>query len=235
MYTKTLVLSCGAALLCIGANAGEPVQLVTQVQRAETQRESDVRQIVSTRRYVLKNKRWDQDAVMHVRVTSKAGVDKTFEIVSIENAQGLQKRVFQKLLDAEIEASRKVSHEAESAVTPDNYEFTELGTEMLRGRRCLVVQLTPKRSSKYLIQGKAWFDPEERALIRVEGRTAKSVSFWIGRPHIVQDFRKFNGMWLSSANRSFSDVKLIGRTELSVDFTDYNIERRTHEIAQIRD
>ena len=213
------------------APGGDAVQLVAQVQEAESQRESDVHRVVSTRKYVLKNKRWEKDAVMHARVTWEAGSGKQFEVLKMENAEGLQKRVFQKLMEGETEASRKNSQDSETAITSANYDFAMVGTEMLSGRECLVLRLTPKRSSKYLIDGKAWVDPKENAVVRVEGRTAKSVSFWIGKPHIVQEFRKVGDVWVSASNRSTSDVKLLGRTELVVDFVNYQVGRK-HEIAQ---
>jgi hypothetical protein len=208
-----------------GSETANAIQIVSQVQEAENKREADVNTIVCTRRYVLKNKRWDKDAVMHVRTTWQSGSGKRFEIVKMENAEGLQKRVFNKLLEGEAEASRQEANMAESAIVPANYDFLPLGTETLKGRQCLVLQLIPKRSSKYLIEGKAWVDPKEHAIIRIEGRTAKSVSFWIGKPYIVQEFQKVGDVWVSSINRSISDVKLIGKTELAVDFSNYDIGR----------
>jgi len=205
-----------------GADA---IQLVAQVQEAESRRESDVHRLVSTRKYVLKNKRWEKDAIMHARVTWEAGTGKQFEVLKTENAEGLQKRVFEKLIEGEIEASRKSSQGSDTAVTSANYDFAMMGAEMLNGRECLVVHLKPKRGSKYLIDGKAWIDANENAIVRVEGRTSKSVSFWIGKPYIIQEFRKVGDVWVSASNRSTSDVKLLGRTEHYVDFVNNQVGR----------
>jgi len=212
-------------------DGGSAIRLIAQVQEADSRREADLRKIASTRRYVLKNKRWERDAVMNVRVTYESGVGKHFEIISMENADGLQKRVFDKLLEGEMEASRKDSSNVESGITLANYDFTFVGEANLNGRECLLLQLKPKRNSKYLIEGKAWVDAKEHAIVRVEGRTAKSVSFWIGKPYIVQNFRKVDDVWLSASNQSTSDVKLIGKTELTVDFIDYQLGRQP-EIAR---
>ncbi|HYI94698.1 MAG TPA: outer membrane lipoprotein-sorting protein [Bryobacteraceae bacterium] len=204
------------------ANALFAETILTKVNVAETRREAEVGKIVSVRKYILKNKRWDKDAVMHVRITSQPNSKKQFDIVSMENAEGLQKKVFLKLLEAEAESS----HEAESALTSDNYDFEIIGNEVWNGRECLVLDLKPKRNSKYLIVGKAWVDTTERAIVRIDGKTARNVSFWIGKPHVTQEFRKVDDIWVSSANRSVSDVKLMGRTELVIDFVDYEISRR---------
>jgi len=213
------------------SDGGSAIRLIAQVQEADSRREADLRKIASTRRYVLKNKRWERDAVMNVRVTYESGVGKQFEIISMENADGLQKRVFDKLLEGEMEASRKDSSNVESGITLANYDFTFVGEANLNGRECLLLQLKPKRNSKYLIEGKAWVDVKEHSIVRVEGRTAKSVSFWIGKPYIVQNFRKVDDVWVSASNQSTSDVKLIGKTELTVDFIDYQLGRQP-EIAR---
>ena len=57
------------------------------------------------------------------------------------------------------------------------------------------------------------------------------MSFWIGKPYIIQEFRKVGDVWVSASNRSTSDVKLLGQTELYVDFVNYQVGR-VHEIAQ---
>ena len=195
--------------------------ILSKVSAAEIRREAEVGRITSVRKYVLKNKRWDKDAVMQVRITSQPNSKKQFDILSME-AEGLQKKVFLKLLEAEVEGS----HESESALTPDNYDFEVVGNEVWNGRDCLVLDLKPKRNSKYLIVGRAWVDTNEHAIVRIDGKTARNVSFWIGKPQVTQEFRKVNDVWVSSANRSVSDVKLMGRTELVIDFVDYEIVRR---------
>jgi negative regulator of sigma E activity len=230
------------ALLSVPAFASETsqsepvgtVRLVSQVNEAETRRESDIHKLVSTRRYVMRNKRWEKDAVMDVRMTYESGIGKKFEILAMDNAGGLQKRAFEKILESEVEASKKSLEIEDGAITPANYEFTPMGTEIVNGRQCLILQLKPKRKSKYLLDGKAWIDEKEQAIVRVEGRTAHSVSFWIGKPYIAQTFRKVDDVWVSASNRSVSDVKLLGRTELSIDFTEYQIIRGDRELARTR-
>jgi hypothetical protein len=218
----------GSPLLLSGeTDRVKAADVLTQVSAAEARREADVREVVSHRRYVLRNKRWDKDAVMHVRMKSNAGSGKSYEIVSMANAEGLQKKVFLKLLEGEIEASRKPDRDNETAITAENYEFILAGDERVDGRECAIVQLKPKKNSKYLLDGRAWIDRTENAIVRVEGRTARSVSFWIGRPEVRQQFRKVNEVWVSATNYSVSNVKFLGRTELSIEYLDYDIVRRT--------
>jgi hypothetical protein len=210
------------------------MQMVARANEADNKREANIRKLSSIRRYVLHNKRWEKDAVMRVRMTFEVGTGKRFDILELENAGGLQKRALEKILESEVEASKGHLEIQDGGITPANYEFISLGTQIWNGRECYVVQLIPKRSSKYLLDGKAWIDPIEHAIVRVEGRTARSVSFWIGKPYIAQDFEKVDDVWVSARNRSVSDVKFLGRTELSVDFTDYQIVRSDAELAHTR-
>jgi hypothetical protein len=231
MILRSTVLFCSgvAALL---ASVEDGVQLMQRVNAAEEARESEVTKVVSTRRYVLHNQRWDKDAVMRVRIVSQPGSGKRYEILSMETTEGLQKKIFEKILQGEVEASRIRSHQDDTRLTSANYDFVPLGSHSIEGRPCTLVALKPKRKTKYLIDGKACIDTKDNAVLRVEGKTARSVSFWIGSPHIVQSFRKVDGVWVSCTNRSTSDVRFLGSTRLTVTFEDYDIVRSGRQVAR---
>lgn len=224
----TVLPSFGEALL----SSVDLKQVVREINAAEVQRESEVGTVTCTRRYTLRNERWNNDAVMRVRISSdtRSG-SKRYEILSM-SADGIPKKVFTKLLEAEMETSDKQGSDRETSVTSANYDFEMVGSEVLSGKRYLVLRLKPKRSSKYLIAGRAWVDPEEHAVVRVEGQPAHNISFWIGKPQINQSFRKVHNVWVSDKNRSVSDVRFLGRTELTVEFDEYEIVRIAREVAR---
>jgi hypothetical protein len=235
MRCETLLLACLGLIVPVLRGApitvfSSPADLALAVQHAEDSREASVLGLVSTRRYVLRNKRWDEDAVMVVRMISEPKTGKRFEIVAADNVHGLQRRALMKILEAEVETSRKAKA-TPSTVTPDNYDFSVIGKEVLDGRECIVLQLTPKVKSKLLLNGKAWVDAEEQAIVQIEGRTAANVSFWIGKPYVLQRFKKVDQIWLSAHNRSVSDVKLLGRTELMIDYLFYEIAHHHQQRA----
>lgn len=230
MLRSTLLLCSGVVALLASAEDG--VQLMQRVNAADEARESEVTKIVSTRRYVLHNQRWQKDAVMRVRMISEPGAGKRYEILGMENAEGLQKKILERILQGEVEASRIRSHEADTSLTSANYNFVPQGSHVIEGRPCTLVLLKPKRKTKYLIDGKACIDTKENAVLRVEGKTARSVSFWIGSPSIVQSFRKVDGVWVSCSNKSTSDVRFLGSTQLTVDFVEYDIVRRGRQVAR---
>ncbi|HYO80977.1 MAG TPA: outer membrane lipoprotein-sorting protein [Bryobacteraceae bacterium] len=221
MYAVPLVADPSTAA---SSTAGH---LATRVHQADAQRFSGLGTVTSNRRYVLRNNRWATPAIMHARMISTPGHAKRFEIVSMEHAGVLQKRVFKQVLEGEVAMSVKQltskSSETDTSVSAGNYDFALLGHELVDGRQCAVLQLNPKRKSKYLIKGKAWVDIEAAAILRVEGQTAASISFWIGKPLVTQSYRKVDEVWLPSSNRSVSDVRFLGDTEMTIEYLTYTI------------
>jgi hypothetical protein len=93
---STVLLCSGVAALLASVEDG--VQLMQRVNAAEEARESKITKVVSTRRYVLHNQRWEKDAIMRVRIVSQPGSEKRYEILGMETTEGLQKKIFEKIL-----------------------------------------------------------------------------------------------------------------------------------------
>lgn len=223
-----LIRSTAFAIAALGAvvatspaapPAPEGCDLAAKVAAADKRRDANILEVRSVRQYRLHNPRWQKDATMTALVTTAANGRKRYEILEMQ-AEGMQKTVLKRILEGEVEVS---SAAEDGSLSPENYEFTTLGYESCGGRRCLAVQIKPRRKSKVLLEGKAWFDVDEAAPLRVEGRPSKSLGFWVGRPLISQEFRKVGDFWLSSKNTSSADVKIIGRTDLTVRYLDYSV------------
>jgi len=130
--------------------------------------------------------------------------------------------VFGKLLDAEVQASRNPEADP-TRIVPENYDFKLLGTQELNGRECYLVELKAKKKAKYLLNGKMWVDREDYAVVRLEGRPSANITFWVGKPYIEQNFAKYGGYWLASSNHSVSDSRLLGRTDLTIHYRNYEV------------
>ena len=87
--------------------------------------------------------------------------------------------------------------------------------------------LVPRTRTRFTLDGHACVDMSDMAMVRMEGRTAKRISFLVGRADVVQEFRKIGEFWYSSTSRSSADVKFLGRTELIITYLDYTITSRT--------
>jgi hypothetical protein len=231
MTPRSLLLIATAILLPgldTGASGVPPCgNLAARLASAEKAQDARISEVKSIRRYVLRNPRWKKDATATVLFTYQPDGRKRYEILNM-SAEGLQQHVLQRILDGEVEAASKKSED--SSITPDNYQITALGYDTLNGRRCVLVSLTPLRKSRTLLEGRAWIDERDSAPVRIEGRTAKSLSFWVGRPYIAQDFRKVGDFWLSSENHSVADVKIIGKTELEISFIDYAVTPKNGDV-----
>jgi hypothetical protein len=216
-------------LLCLAASgasqqASEPValtaeQIVCRVGRAEDRRRELLLEYTASRRYLLHNPRMKHDAEMLVRMDYRKGQGKVFQVLAADGAEGISRRVFDKLLAGEAEGSFK--NNVDRNLNSQNYEVRLVGQEGCEGRRCYVLALAAKTKSKYLLNGKAWIDAEDFAVVRMEGRPAASLSFWVGKPYIVQEFEKVGDFWMASRNVSRSETRLLGTSDLTIESSGY--------------
>lgn len=172
------------------------------------------------RRYVLDNRRFGTHAELQVRMTFEPPSAKTFEVVSARGAKVIRGKVLQRLIETEQEAARPEVR-ARTQITPDNYNFQLAGTAVEQDRGYYILDLEPVNPTKYLFRGRVWVDAEEFAIARIEGAPAVNPSFWIHRTRFVHTYRKFGAAWLPTSNRSESDVRVFGKTHVTVDYTGY--------------
>ncbi len=169
--------------------------------------------------------RLDLKAEMVVRIHRDRLKGKTYEIISRTGSSTIQTHVFDPLLEAEIDSS----HQSGELLTRENYSFRLIGQEERAGRQCWVLETEPKHKDKRLLKGKLWLDKTDFGVVHVEGRPAESLSFWVGRPMVVQDFTKQAGYWWASERHSSTDSWLLGKSDLVVEYTDYQFEPRAPE------
>jgi hypothetical protein len=133
---------------------------------------------------------------------------------TIRQAQGSDRgeKIVRRVLEHE---SQMASRSAQSEFTPDNYQFALLGQETVQQKRCYVLQLTPKRSSTDLINGKAWVDAESFLLRRVQGQPAKNPSWWIKNVDLTIEYGSAAGIWLPVATQAHAELRLLGRHTLT--------------------
>jgi len=172
------------------------------------------------RRYTLVNPRHQKRAEMLVRMNWLVDGSKQFETVSASGWSVIRVHVFPRLLEGEIEASQ-ANTQALSRISPENYKFDMDGTDVIDARRAYRVLITPKAKTKYLVQGRIWIDADDFAITRIEGKPAKSPSFWIKSVHFVHNYRKNGRFWLPSSDRSETDARIVGATETIIEYFDY--------------
>ena len=207
--------------------SAEKADLAALIGNAESWRDAMVREVRSVRRYVVRNPRWKTEARMHATMITSAGGNKRYEIGSVE-ADGLRRTILMKILDGEVEAAAKKDREGN--VNAENYEIRPASESLDTGQSCRPVELVPRRRSRFTFDGRGCVDMADMAMVRMEGRTARRISFLVGRAYVVQEFGKIGQFWYSSISRSEADVKFLGRTELTINYIAYTITSKTGEI-----
>ena len=195
--------------------------VVAKMMERDAQRHAALHGYTAVRRYVLENERHHKRAEMLVRMECLEDGSKQFETVSSDGWGGARKHVFPRLLESEREASLPDIRDR-SRITPENYSFEMLGTDYINQRPAYVIAISPKTQNKYLVQGRIWVDRDEYAIVRIDGRPAQNPSFWIKSVHFVHSYEKSGSFWLPAADRSLTDVRIFGTTELTIEYFDYS-------------
>jgi negative regulator of sigma E activity len=196
-------------------------EVVARMMAHDAQRQSTFEGYTAFRRYVLEVPHRHKRAEMVVKMTCSEDGSKQFETVSETGWGAARKHVFPRLLESESSASLPNVRE-KSRITPDNYSFQMVGTDTFGQRLAYVMAITPKTENKYLIKGRIWVDAEDYAIMRIEGKPAKNPSFWTRSVHFVHTYKKHGSLWLPVADRSVTDVWILGTTDLTIDYFDYS-------------
>jgi hypothetical protein len=133
--------------------------------------------------------------------------------------------VIRKMLDAEHEASARAERE-ETRITPRNYDFVLVGTEVTDGRSSYVLDISPKTNNRFLVRGRIWVDAEDYAITRIEGTPAKNPSFWTPKIQVVHRYEKVGAFWLPVLNQSRAQVRIFGPTEVTIEYFGYATKER---------
>ena len=229
-----------AILACVVQSSSAPAassldreHIVDRLMEAQRERFEELTSFSRIQRYTANDRRFGVQAELVVRMTYEKGKGKHFEVISRSGSSTIQTRVFDGLMAAEIDASKQYIRSG-SPLNRANYKFQLLGKVAYGGRDCYLLQLEPRRKSENLINGKAWVDATDFEIIHEEGRTGASVSFWLGRPSITEDFVKIGKFWVAKLRHSVSDSFLLGRSELDVWYSDYHITEANQDTIPLQ-
>ena len=195
-------------------------EIVARMTAHDLARQSSTEGYAGMRRYVLENQKFHRRAEMLVQVQGDKDGTKHFEVVSEDGWKAAHKHVLHKMLESETETSRPEKR-AGARLNSENYDFSLIGTELAAGRTAYVLDVRPKRSEKYLFEGRIWVDAEDYALVRAEGNPAKKPSFWTKSIHFVQFYQKCGPVWFPLSTQSVTEAHLFGTTDVSIEYFDY--------------
>ncbi len=176
------------------------------------------------RTYKVENKRVNKSATVDATMVFVAPDEKLFEVRSYSGMGFMRKGVLNRLIETERENSRGTL-KLRTGISAENYDFEFLGSESRNGRLQYLVRAKARRKDKLLFNGTIWVDAQDGAVTRIEGRPAKSPSFWTRRVDFVQEYEKHGPFWFPARNSSVTQVFIFGKTTTDIEYRNYAVNQ----------
>ena len=130
------------------------------------------------------------------------------------------------MLKAVLEGERAViasGETARSSLALTNYRFQPNGVD---AEGLANILLSPRRRGRVLLTGTMFLEPTDGALVRLEGRLARSPSFWVKDVDIVRTYERVGGIIVPVALESKAQVRFLGEASFRMTYVYSEIEGR---------
>lgn len=167
-------------------------------------------------------------AEMTVKDAYRKGVGKTYTILSQSGSEITIRLGLNPLLENE-ERINQPANLPQSWFTSSNYAMKPepSQSERVDGRDCLVVAVTARRKAPNLIDGAIWVDAKDYSLAQINGVASKSPSVFAGATHMMRQYQQIDGFPMATHARAESNSMLLGRTVVTIDYSDYHLQLST--------
>jgi len=231
---SVLVVAAVSFLLWLGAAAvlaqqPDSAKVIGQVDAAVKDRINHIEGYTVTEHYaVYRGKDETQPAAeMTIQTVFRRETGKSYTILSESGSEFIRNHVLQKLLDEEknLNLPGTVEH---SWLTSANYEMQLKpgGVQLLDGRQCLALAITPRRKATNMIEGTIWVDVRDGSIVQIVGTATQSPSIFTGAAQVMRHYANVNGFAMATQARAVSDSFILGRTTVTIDYRDYKIQPR---------
>jgi hypothetical protein len=149
-----------------------------------------------------------------------------YERAQFEGDRVVIREVISRYLTAEVEAQKDQS--AEIAVTPRNYKFKSKGMSQIAGQDVYVFEVTPRQKREKLFKGEVWIDARTFLKVRESGYLVKNPDFMVKKVTFVRKYEIRDGISVPRQEQSVADVRLFGKVELTIDFSNFSIDALNH-------
>jgi hypothetical protein len=200
-------------------------QILERMIQADNDRVAALAGYSGVRHYRFENRKSNKQAELTVRMSCGNDGVKTFEVVAESGSGFVRNYILRKMIEAEVESSQN-GERKETRIIPENYDFRLVGTEALDGRDNYVLEINPKKPTKFSIRGRIWVDAQDFAIARIQGQPAKNPSFWIRSVQVVQRYGRTDQFWLPALNHSVAQARVFGVTEVVIEYSDYKTNVR---------
>lgn len=197
-------------------------QIVDRMRQHEADQSKELKHYQAVRHYQVQyNGLVSISGKMDVEINYDEDSGKSFRILSQSGSKLLCNKVLKRAVESEKEASQD---KTSTALSPKNYRFRLIGTELIDGRPAYVLHVDPLRTGKFLYRGTVWVDVAEYAVEKIEVEPARNPSFWISSTAIENTNAEVDGVWLPQKNRSESKIRIGGTALLTIDYGIYHID-----------
>ena len=141
-------------------------------------------------------------------------------------AEGGSSYIRGKVLRAVLEGERDViahGETARSSLARENYIFQANGID---GEGLANILLSPRRKERVLVSGRMFLHADDGQLVRLQGRLAKSPSFWIKNVEIVRSYERIEGAVVPVALESNAQVRFLGAATMRMSYAYSHINGR---------
>jgi hypothetical protein len=153
----------------------------------------------------------------------------TYEKLFFEGDGTIKNQVIARYLTAEVEAQRKESPSL--AVTPENYKFKYKHRAVLDGRDVYVLQVTPRRKRTGLFKGELWIDVATYLRVQETGYFVKNPSIFLKKIAFIKKYDIRDGISVPRQVQSTVQTRLVGKAELTIDYSNFSTGAATDESA----
>ena len=166
-------------------------------------------------------------AEMMVKTTYRKNTGKDYTIVSQSGSALIRRFVLNAILDNEKSLNQPGVREG-AWFTSANYEMKLKpgGNKLVDRRDCVVLALTPRRKTPYLIEGTLWADSRDGSIVQVQGTAAKSSSLLTGPTQVVRQYANIGGLSQATHVRAVSNSTMFGQTIVKIDYQGYQVQLR---------
>jgi hypothetical protein len=129
-----------------------------------------------------------------------------YQITDEGGSSSIRADVLRAVLEGERDAVAR-GDTARASLVPTNYTFRANGIDV---DGLANVLLSPRRKERMLVSGMLALNPADGGLVRLQGRLARSPSFWLKSVDIVRSYRRFGSAVVPVALQSTAQVRFLG-------------------------
>jgi hypothetical protein len=186
------------------------------VQRFLAHPDEKLTQYRAKRHLKARNERFNKEAWLDALTELDPGQGFRYTILAEDGSGLIRNRVLRRALEAEQQALAQ-GEVSRSAISPANYQIafgdhdTAAGLDRLR--------IIPLRKEQMLVDGTISVLAADGELVRIEGRLAKTPSFWTNRVDIVRRYGRIEGVHVPLSIESTANLKIVGDSVFAMTYT----------------